>query len=123
MNTALWVIQIILAIKLVSVAFTHGLRRDQQTMQEAIQKMGKSSRPVLNLDTIIILFASLGLVLPGLLKLSTPITAISAASLAVLLLVSIYFHARYRQKPNIFVSVILFALATSVAYGRWVLVP
>lgn len=39
MTTALWIIQVILGIKLLSVAYTHGLRQSQPTMQDAIQKM------------------------------------------------------------------------------------
>ena len=41
MNTALWVLQIILAIKLISVSFTHGFRQSLPSMQEAIQKNGE----------------------------------------------------------------------------------
>ena len=47
MDMALWIIQIILSIKLVTVSYTHGLRQSQPTMQEAIQKMGKFSPPLL----------------------------------------------------------------------------
>jgi hypothetical protein len=38
-------------------------------------------------------------------------------------LFSIFFHVKSREKPKIFVSVILFAFAVFVAYERWVLVP
>lgn len=43
MNIVLWIVQAILAIKLVSVAFTHAFQRLLPTMQEAIEKMGKVS--------------------------------------------------------------------------------
>jgi hypothetical protein len=39
--------------------------------------------------------------------------------MSVILLFSIFFHVRSREKPKIFVSVILFAFAVFVAYGRW----
>jgi len=117
MNTILWIIQVILAIKLASVAFTHGLRHSMPTMQAAIQKLGKFSVPLLYGVTACNLLGAVGLILPG------RITSVTAAIVAILLLVSIFFHVRSREKPNVFVSVILFILAAFVAYGRWALVP
>ena len=46
MTTVLWIIQVILGIRLLSVAYTHGLRQSQPTMQDAIQKMGRLTRPL-----------------------------------------------------------------------------
>ena len=123
MSTVLWAIQIILGIKLITVFYTHGLRQSKTTMQAAIQKMGTSSRPLLSTIAVCTLIGTVGLILPGILKLSSQITVITALILALLLLISIFFHVKYREKPNIFVSVILAAFAAFVAYGRWVLVP
>lgn len=47
MTTVLWMIQVILGIKLLSVSYTHGLRQSQLTMQDAIQKMERLARPLL----------------------------------------------------------------------------
>jgi hypothetical protein len=123
MNTALWIIQIILGIKLITVSYTHGLRQSQSTMQEAIQKMGKFSQPILYIISVCTFVGTLGLILPGVLGSSTWITSVTAVILSVMLLSSIFIHIRCREKPNIFVSVILFVFALFVAYGRWVLVP
>jgi hypothetical protein len=123
MNTALWIIQIILGIKLITVSYTHGLRQSQSTMQAALQKMGKVSQPLLNMIAICTFIGTLGLILPGVLGSSTWITPVTAVILSVMLLFSIFFHITYREKPKIFVSVILFAFSAFVAYGRWVLVP
>ena len=117
MDIALWIIQIILAIKLASVAFTHGLRHSMPTMQAAIQKMGKLSIPLLYGVAVCNLLGAVGLILPG------RIASVTAAIVAILMLLSIFFHVRSREKPNVFVSVILFILAAFVAYGRWALVP
>jgi hypothetical protein len=43
--------------------------------------------------------------------------------MSIMLLASIFFHVKFREKPQVFVSVILFAFAAFVAYGRWVLAP
>ena len=123
MSTVLWVIQIILGIKLITVSYTHGLGQSKPTMQAAIQKMGASSRPFLYTIAVCTLLGTLGLILPEILKLSSQVTAVTALILSFMLLISIFFHVKYRKKPNVFVSVILAAFAAFVAYGRWVLVP
>jgi hypothetical protein len=48
---------------------------------------------------------------------------VTASILSIMLLFSIFFHIKSREKPKIFVSVILFVFAVFVAYGRWILIP
>ena len=121
MNAVLWIIQIILAIKLLTVSYTHGLRQSQATMQDAIRKMGQFSPALLYGIAACTFIGALGLLLPGVLETAAWITPMTAALTAIMLLFSILFHIRCREKPNIFVSVVLFAFAAFVAYGRWVL--
>jgi hypothetical protein len=123
MSIALWSIQIILGIKLITVSYTHGFRQSQPTMQEAIQKMGKFSQPLLHIISVCTFIGTIGLILPGVSESSTWITPVTAVILSIMLLFSIFFHIKSREQPKIFVSVILFAFAVFVAYGRWVLVP
>ena len=123
MNIALWIIQIILGIKLVAVSYTHGLRQSQPTMQAAIRKQGRFSKPLLHIIAVCTFLGTIGLILPGVLGSSTWITPVAAAVLSIMLLISIFFHLKCRENPMIFVSVILSALAAFVAYGRWVLAP
>jgi hypothetical protein len=123
MNIVLWIVQGILAIKLVSVSFTHAFQRSLPTMQEAIQKLGKASRWVLTLVAIVTFLGALGLILPGILGVAPRITPVTAGILSIILLASLFFHVRSREKPKIFVSLVLFALAAFVAWGRWVIVP
>jgi len=51
------------------------------------------------------------------------IVSVTAALLAIMLLTSIFFHVKSREKPNVFVSVILFAFAILIAYGHWGFTP
>jgi VIT1/CCC1 family predicted Fe2+/Mn2+ transporter len=123
MNTALWVVQIILAIKLITVSYTHGFRQSQPTMQAAIQKLGRFSKPLLTIISACTFIGTLGLIFPAVLGLSAWIVPVMASILSIMLLLSIYFHINGREKPMIFVSVVLFVFAAFVAYGRWALVP
>ncbi|MBN2148884.1 MAG: DoxX family protein [Anaerolineales bacterium] len=123
MSTILWIIQIILAIKLITAAFVHGINQSKPTMHEAIGRLGSFSRPLLYLVAAIIFIGSLGLILPGVFGTLTWITPVTATILAVVLLFSMVFHIKSREKPNVFVSIILAAFAAFIAYGRWVLAP
>jgi len=123
LNVALWLVQILLAIKFISVAYTHGLRQHQPTMAEAMQKMGAYSRPSLYLIASWAFIGSIGLILPVASGSLSWITPAAAVILAIMALFSIIFHINYRHRPNIFASVILFVLTAFVAYGRWVMTP
>ena len=123
MHTALWVLQIILGIKLLSVSYSHSLRQSQPTMRNAIQKMG-SMAGFLHYGIALFTFAgAIGLILPGVLGSPTQLISTTAIFVSVMLLSSIFFHIRSREKPNVFVSVILLAFAVFVAYGRWGFTP
>jgi hypothetical protein len=92
-------------------------------MQAAIKKMGGFSRPSLYIVAIGTFIGVLGLILPGVMGLSSWVTPVTAAILSIMLLFSIYFHKRYREDPKVFVSIVLIAFAIFIAYGRWALVP
>lgn len=123
MNIFLWALQIILAIKLITAAITHGLQKSKTTMQQAAEKMGKYSRFWHVLIAILTLLAAIGLILPAWLGIYTQLVIGSAVLTAFMMLASIFFHVRFRDKPMIFVSVILFAFAIFIAYGRLFLSP
>jgi protein-S-isoprenylcysteine O-methyltransferase Ste14 len=123
MNTVFWVLQIILSIKLISAAYTHGLRQDKTSMQEAIQKFGDLARPMLAIAASGTLLGAAGLVIPGALGVMSWLTPWIAAVVAGMLLASIVLHVRGREQPKIWVSLILCAMAVLVAYGRWVMAP
>jgi hypothetical protein len=123
MNIILWLIQIILGIKLITVTYTHGFRQSGSTMQDAMRRMGKGSQPLLSTIALCTFIGTLGLILPGILGLPAWIVLVTAAIMSIMLLASIPFHVRFREKPQIFVSLILFAFAVFVAYGRWALAP
>ena len=61
--------------------------------------------------------------LPAFIDLPAGFTLATAVAVAVLMLLSLVPHIIARDNPNIFVSLILFALASFLVYGRWALVP
>ena len=123
MSTILWIIQIILGIKLLTVSYTHGLRQSQPTMQDAMAHFGRFARPTLYAIAIITFAGAVGLILPGILGFPQRVICATATVMAFLLLFSIFFHLRSREKPKVFVSMVLFAFALFIAYGRGVFAP
>ena len=123
MNTVLWILQIILGVKFVSVAFTHGFRRDKTEMQQAIQRLGAAAPLLLTLAGLGTFLGGLSLVIPAANGSLAWLVPLAAAFLAGMSLLSIAFHLAARESPKVWVSLILFALAAFVAYGRWLIVP
>lgn len=123
MNILLWVLQVVLAVKFLSVAYTHGLRPDAAKMQRGNQRFGGATRPLLALIALGVLAGALSLVLPAALEVASWLTPLAAALLAVMMLAALGFHLACREKPKSAVSLVLFALSAFVAYGRWMLAP
>jgi FtsH-binding integral membrane protein len=123
MNAILWIIQIILAIKLLSVAWSHGVRQDQAKMQTGIRRMGGSARPVLYAVAAGSLILGIGLIVPAAASVPTWVVPLSAGILAAGMALSILFHRACRENPNIIPSLVLLVFAAFVAYGRMILVP
>lgn len=123
MNIALWIAQVILGIKMLTAAFSHGLLHGKPEIQQAIQVVGKQAKLLLFLASSFMVLGIGGLFLPALVQLPLWVTPAAASMLSLMLLVSIYFHLVARDTPNVFVSVILFLIGAFVAYGRFLLVP
>ena len=123
MNVVLWAAQIVLALKFVSVSFTHGLRPDQTKMQRGIERLGTTAQPLLTLIALCAFLGGVSLILPAATGILTWLTPWSAALLALMMLLAVGFHVACRESPNIVVGLVLCALAAFVAYGRWVIAP
>ncbi len=123
MNIFLWFLQIVLALKFLSVVYTHALRPDPSKMQRGIQRLGRATRPLLVLISFVVALGGAGLVLPGATGIMVWLTPWAAALLALSMLVAVVLHAGCREKPSVVVGLILVVLAAFVAYGRWIIAP
>ena len=119
MDILLWAIQVILAIKLWTVTFNHGLRPDPSKMQRGRGRFGAAARPLLAGIAALAFLTGLGLVLP----LASGFLPATASITAGMMLLATGFHLRCRDEPKVWVSLILFAMAAFLAYGRWIILP
>ncbi len=119
MNILLWALQIILAIKLLTVTLNHGLRPDPVKMQRGRDWLGNAARPLLGVIALCAFLVALALVLPAVQGL----LPFAASFAALMLLIATGFHLRCREDAKVWVSLILFAMATFLAYGRFLIYP
>jgi len=123
MNILLWMLQIILFIKFLATAYSHGVGQKQELMKQAIDKMGGKSKTVHLFTSILCAIGSFGILLPDVIRQYYMVVPISAVSLGVLTLASILFHVRYREKPVVIADIILFVLLMITGYGRLAINP
>ncbi len=123
MNYFLWFLQAVLAIKLLSVAWSHGVRQDQAKMQAGILRMRGAARPVLYAVAAGSLILGIGLIIPAAAGVPIWVVPLSAVILAGGMMLSILFHRMCRENPNIIPSLVLFGMAAFTAYGRLILIP
>jgi hypothetical protein len=119
MNTLLWALQVILAIKLLTAAFNHGLRSDPSKMKRGMQSLGAWTGPALKVIALVTLITALALVLPA----AGEFLPFTASFTALLMLAASGLHLRCRVTPRVWVSLILFGMAAFLAYGRGVILP
>jgi len=123
MNTLLWILQIALAVKFLSVAYTHAVRPDPVKMERGRKRFGAAARPLLILIGIGAILCALALILPAASGIAPGWTPLAAALLALMMLAAAGLHPACRENPKTVVSLVLFALAAFVAYGRWMIAP
>jgi hypothetical protein len=123
MHIVLWAVQIALALKTVSVTYTHAVRPVHPEMQRGMQRFGTATRPLLIVIGVCAFLAAVGLVLPAATGILAWLTPWAAALLALMMLLATGFHVMCRENPRIAVSLVIFVLAAVVAYGRWVIAP
>lgn len=123
MHTFLWIVQGVLVLKLLTAAYTHGLRHGEPKLRRGVESMGPTATPVLVGSSIMMLIGALGLLAPLVLHVPPWVVPTAATGLAALQLVSVAFHLRCREDPNVFVAVVLFTLAAVVAIGQSALAP
>ncbi|MGH2605360.1 MAG: DoxX family protein [Anaerolineales bacterium] len=117
MNTALWVLQGLLAAAFLAAGVNHFQYERARAWVAAV------SPRLLRFIAICELLGAAGVILPAVTGVLTWLTPLAAAALGVVMLLALGFHASRREYPNIAFNLILLLLAAGVAYGRLVAVP
>jgi hypothetical protein len=123
MNTILWILQIILCIKFLSVAYSHGVQPNNAKIEQSKQKLGGAGSLLHKVFSAVVFLDSIALVLPGIAPVAAWIMIPAAALLTILILCSIVLHRLSREKPLIVADIVLLAMAVFVLLGRWMFSP
>jgi uncharacterized membrane protein YphA (DoxX/SURF4 family) len=120
-NGALWIGQALLALGLLAVWYGHGIVFDRTATRPGMSWMNAVGRTPMRAIGWIELLGAAGLILPGLTRVLTWLTPTAAASVVVLMVFAVIFHARRPgEGRNIANNVFLGVLAALIAYGRFV---
>ena len=118
MNTALWIVQGMLAAMFAMA----GVMKSTQPIDKLVKTVTWANRFPLTIVRLIgtaELLGSIGLILPWLLNIVPILTPVAASGLALIQFLAIFHHAKHKEGKAIMFNIILLALATFVAYGRF----
>ncbi len=117
MNTALWIVQVILAVLFLMA----GLMKSTQPKEKLAPKMpwvNDFSASTVKLIGLSQLLAAIGLVIPMLTGIAPALTSVAAAGLALIMVFAAIYHFRKKEFKEIGITAVFFALSAFVAIGR-----
>lgn len=122
METATWIVQILLALLFLLV----GLFKLTQPYEKVAERMtwAKYAQPniVKSIGGLEILGA-IGVILPAVTRILPWLTPLAAVGLGCTMIGATITHLRLKEYPQIVGNIVLFALAVFVAYSRFVVFP
>lgn len=118
MNTALWIVQGVLAV-LFALAGVLKTTRPKEKLAPMLPWVEDYSPATVRFIGAVELLAAAGLVLPAVLGVATVLTPLAAAGLAVTMVLAAVVHVRRNEPGAVVVNVVLLALAGFVVWGRF----
>ena len=118
MNTALWILQVILAGAFGSAGLMKLLRTREQLRERTPYVEDFSDGTIRLIGTLEVLGA-IGLILPAATGILPWLTPVAAVGLVVLMALAAAVHLRRGEKQMVPVNVVLLVLALVVAWGRF----
>ena len=121
MNVLLWILQILMGVYFLAIGVMHfvippGLPAPMSWMYELSQTLHVVSGAAE-------ILGGLGLILPGLTKIQTRLTAWAGTGLSLVMVLAAIYHLQRGEVQNIFLNLVIAAIVAFIAYGRWKLKP
>jgi uncharacterized membrane protein len=122
MDTALWILQVLLALAFVAAGLNHATQRDRAS--GGMAWMLAVPKPLLTTIGILEIAGAAGLVLPPATGIALWLVPLAAALLALLMVFAAGFHLRREgEDRNALMNLVGAAFVAFVASGRLVLAP
>lgn len=118
MNTALWIVQILLAVAFVGAGAMKA-SQPREKLEGALPWVADFPTPVVRFIGVAEVLGGLGLVLPAVTGIAPVLTPVAATALAVTMVLAAVVHARRGEYASIGVNAVLLLLTAFVAWGRF----
>lgn len=122
MNTALWVVQILLALAFLMAGFMKATQ-PYDNLKARMAWVNDFSPTIVRLIGIVEVLGAIGLILPALTGILPILTPLAATGLVLTMIGAMIVHIRRSEMPMLIPNLVLLAMAVFVAYGRFVVVP
>jgi putative oxidoreductase len=119
MNITLWILQVLLALAFLA----HGLLFISPPAQIAAQMNAMLPRWFQLFLGIAEVLAAIGLTLPGITRIRPALVPAAAVGIMIVMICATALHLWRREFSAAVTTIVLLALATFVAYGRWRRLP
>ena len=122
MNTAIWIVQILLALAFLMT----GLIKLTQPKEKLAQQMGwvnDFSPSIVKTIGGVEILGAIGLIFPALTHILPILTPLAAVGLVLVMIGAAATHLRRKEYPMIVANIVLLLLAVFIVYGRFVAVP
>ena len=119
MNKLLWVLQVLLALAFLA----HGVMMLVPPAEVAVQMNAMLPRWFQVFLGVAEVLAAIGLTLPGMTRILPGLVPAAAAGIMIVMISATVLHSSRREVSAAVTTLVLLAIATFVAYGRWRMVP
>jgi uncharacterized membrane protein YphA (DoxX/SURF4 family) len=119
MNTALWIVAGILAVVFLGAGALKLVRSKEALAAGGFQWVQDYSAHHVRLIGIAEILGAIGLVVPPLVKIAPIFVPIAAVCLVFVMIGATYTHAKFKEYPQVGITILFAALSAFVAWGRF----
>jgi putative oxidoreductase len=121
MNSALWILQAILAVYFLITGISHFIVPPGLPAQMSWMYQLSPGLHIISGSAEIL--AAIGLILPGVTRIQPRLIVLAGAGLVVVMAAAAVWHLQRGEVTNIVMNLLLAVFAGFVAYGRWRILP
>lgn len=119
MNIALWIAQALLAALFLKAGLTKSFKTKEQMLKEGMN-LRDTSMPTIRFIGYTEVLGAIGLILPLLLNVLPVLTTLSAIGFAVIMVLAIKHHLKYKENKAVGFNAIVLAMSLFIAVGRFI---
>jgi uncharacterized membrane protein YphA (DoxX/SURF4 family) len=119
MNTALWIVAGLLAVVFLGAGALKLVRSKDALAAGGFKWVQDYSANGVRLIGIAEILGAVGLIVPPLVKIAPILAPIAAVCLVVVMIGAAYTHAKFKEYPQVGVTILIAVLSAFVAWGRF----